>query len=433
MRIIPPDIIRYSLSKWQPLLNSVARFMGGCRRIANRMLLCVMACTKVLGRQVKTSGQYAQTIVLRLIKRGRHNVSSCFLSLRRIAVQALRLLLYRIDIERVLEPRRILVDDYTLRAIAVDGTGELCMIVLGRPFGERPALIDDAAARTESMWRSLDPNSKRNVVIPVICLDGIFPSIGGTRALLFPNLCPTISRQIQALRLQSPIDVRTMVAKNVVGTSVVDFRDDSIIIIGNSSALAAEIEVLCSRLHLPVADGASLGLRIRALLLAHHTDPVGSTLLIGGLGTILAFEVKIVADKIMPLSSTYSGQLISCAVGLLCAVVFLMQEAFNDKLVAFGCRWTRKTRLMCWISFLALLIWVLPFGASEGDAYPFVLFGAIRLFSVAINLFSVTTTFGQILYEAGISKQMTLVWWLAMSIFILLVPLLDYLPVPPRR
>ena len=156
---------------------------------------------------------------------------------------------------------------------------------------------------------------------------------------------------------------------------------------------------------------------------------MGSSLLIGGLGAILAFEARFVITSIQGLDAdSFGGLLIAASISLLGIVSFLVREAFESRTVAFSSWWTTRPKVMSWVIFLALvLVAPLIFFVSV-DAK--LLCETVRWAGFALMLACAVATSGEILFGEGLSKGIAMTWWLSLMCLVAFVPLLDQVPSP---
>lgn len=336
-----------------------------------------------------------------------------------------RFLTYSVDLETIFAPKQLLVSNYWLSVIIWCNNQHINVVKLSCTRGKSPIPLDEAVVKLEQEWANVRSDFPQEI-IPVFCLHNINPFVEGVRALLLPNLPKVIERQIAALRLRNPINLRTHVGpKNsgMLGKTVVDFDTDRFVVIGNAQWFCKTLATLGKRLTIP-CDRTRTVSQIKDMMCKHNISPVGSSLLIGGLGTVFAFEVAFLVTRIQGIdTNNSSGLLIVCVLSLLGILAFLVQEASESHIVAFCPWWAVKSKIVSWFIFLgALIVSPICFFVPVNSR---LLCEATRWTGLLLMTSCAITNIGQIFFQSGLSKRFTLIWWLFLIFSVALLPLLD--------
>ncbi len=333
-------------------------------------------------------------------------------------------------IEHAFEPKLLRVSDYWLSGITGDPTSHLQVVALTKPQGMRPIPLDEAVALLEGAWESTRNRASIDVLIPIFCLHDVDPHVEGLRAFLSETIPKGIERQIKTVGLLNPLDLRTVAGpgkSGVIGKTVVDFRSDRIIVIGNARNVCRRFQILGDRFLFPVSVSHKLPSELMEKVKLQTTDTLGSSLLISGFGALFAFEAAFLFGKLQNLNITdYGWRLIACALSFLNILAFLVLEAFEGRIVAFSAWWTTKTKMISWVLFLIVVL-TSPIAVFSPISPPLVCL-AIRLLGMVLILSCLVTNLGQLFFEQGLTKRITLIWWLTMAIFISTTSMLDFVP-----
>ncbi|MCF8070681.1 MAG: hypothetical protein K9M96_09385 [Deltaproteobacteria bacterium] len=336
--------------------------------------------------------------------------------------------MYRVDLETVFAPKQLRVSESWLSALTWDNNNHIAMQEIARVQTKRCQPLDEAVATLEQKWTAAREELPKET-IPIYCLHDVNPFIEGVCALLIPDLPSRIEKQLASLQLRNPVNLRSQVGpetSGVLGKTVVDFTPDRLIAIGNARWFCKSLGTLGERITILRNPAAAVS-QIKDMLCAHNLTPVGSSLLIGGLGTVFAFEAAFLVTRIQGIDLKGSAWLlIACVLSLLGILAFLVQEAFESHIVAFCPWWTVKTKIISWVVFLAMLLvspicFFVPVDSR-------LLCQVIRWAGLLLMGACAVTSFGQIFFQAGLSKRFALIWWLTIICFVITLPLLDLIP-----
>lgn len=335
----------------------------------------------------------------------------------------------RIDFSNYFAPKRILVQKYWLSKLVINELGNLDLIKLKIYELEHPLPIDEAHQNLISDWHIIEGEDKSNVIYPLFCFEKISPLFEGIKSLLLPKLPCTIIKQIASLKLEDPIEIRTMIGSSTtgyVGKSIFDVSAERMTIIGNSSFIEEYIKTIGYRFTFTKFEKEELAEQIKKFLSSYNPTPLGLNFLLAGLGAIFSFEAAFIFNQIMQMSQISFGKLFSFILSIFSIIVFLVQEMFEDKIVAFACKWTMFFRKVAWITFLAILF-VSPIFLIVG-ASPLTYLLGLRFTSLLIIICYFIANLGQIFYEIGLTKSITLILLLALFFIILFLPFLANSP-----
>jgi hypothetical protein len=283
--------------------------------------------------------------------------------------------------------------------------------------------LDEAIVTLEKEWvkaKSLLPQD----AIPVFCLHNLNPFVQGVRALLLPNLPGRLRSQISALRLCNPIDLNTTLgSKNsYLGKTVVDLTPHRFVVIGNAQWFCNTLATIGERLSFP--DNRNMAASyIKDVVCRCDAAPLGSSLLTGGLATVFAFEVGFLVSKVQGIDTSCSGWLlIACLGALLGICCFLLQEAFESRIVAFCPLWTMKVKLMSWAVFLFALFACPLFFFVPVDSR--LLCEAVRWGGLLLMTTYTISTLGQLFFPHS-TRGAVLTLWVFLVFVVALLPILD--------
>lgn len=349
--------------------------------------------------------------------------------LARIATRSvLRFLTSCANLETIFEPRQLWVSDYWLSGISWDDNRHIHVIELARAEGRRRVPLDEAIVKLEEEWGKVR-SDRTQKVIPIFCLQEVSPFVCDVRALLLPNLPKRIERQIASLRLCNPVDLRTPVGPKkwgLLGKTVADLGPDRFVVIGNAQWFCKTLATLGERLTIPNNRVRAVN-QIRRIMCEYNNPPIGTSVLIGGLGAVFAFEAAFLITRIQGIDTRSSSWLlIACVLSLLGVLSFLVQEAFESRIVAFCPWWAIKFKIVSWVAFMAgLLSSPVCFFVSVNSR---VLCEATRWGGLLLISACAVATLGQIFFQAGLSKRIAVIWWLVLLSLVALLPLLDLNP-----
>ncbi len=334
--------------------------------------------------------------------------------------------LVHLDIVHFLEPKKLCVEDYWLCGLVRTEEKHIDTTELVKPEGQRPAALDFAAVQLGEAWATLGDERRSRVVIPIWCFDGLSPFISGVKSFLVADLPITLSRQISSLCLENPVEIKTAVGKDredALTYTVVDVSSSRIVIIGNVREVLVYLHTLGSRLSFAEEDPREISGRVRQMLSSGYIEPLGTNLLIGGFGAIFGFECAFLGQKLLSIGDGGFWEAFASIVAMLAIVAFLVQEALENRIVAFAAKWNVKVKLFTWILFLGLIISVpcLIFG-SVGERILLLYF---RLLSIGVILSCGVANLGQIFFQRGLRKKTVLILWATLAFFIGSLPLLD--------
>ena len=330
---------------------------------------------------------------------------------------------YRIDLGKALTPKQLRVHDYWLIAITRDAHGHLLLSERCTTREKRRCPVDGALVELRTQAAETSPGSDS---IPVLCLHDLDPLPGGVRCLLLPSMPAKIEEQISSLGLSDTIAINAHAGPpryGVIGSTLIDFGHERIIVLGNAKRFCDIANVIGRRFEFS-ANRSELVAQLRKLFVSQGIEPVGSRLVIGGLGTIFAFEAAFLITRMQgidPGENTFL--LISVILVFLSIVGFLVQEAFESRIAAFTPWWTLKPKLASWVVFIAFLVaapisFFVPLDGMH-------VCHAVRYSGLALIVSCLMAAIGQIHFEAGLTKGMVLTWWLVLGGIILIAPVLD--------
>ncbi len=331
--------------------------------------------------------------------------------------------------EHSFEPKLLYISDCWITGIICDPTGTLRVEEVTRPEITHPMPIDQAMEILERAWDGMHDEVHNNT-IPIFCLHDLDPHSEGVKSFLYAPIPIGIENQIKAIGLSRPLDMRTIAGRGksgVIGKTVVDFRSDRIIVIGNARNLCYRFKILGERLRFPCDKPHRVLDELLDKIKLQSSDTLGTSLLIGGFGTVFGFEAALMFTKLQKLSSDeYEGHIIACILSFLSILFFCMFEAFEGRIVAFSSWWTTRSKLISWFIFLMGLL-TAP-AVAFAPINPLLVCNAIRLIGILLVLSCAVTNLGQVFFEEGLTKRSTLIWWLAMALFMLFTPMMDYIP-----
>ncbi|MFH1688775.1 MAG: hypothetical protein ABIE42_00880 [Candidatus Eisenbacteria bacterium] len=221
-----------------------------------------------------------------------------------------------------------------------------------------------------------------------------------------PALPGNLETEVAALELEDPLEVAAHVAgakRRVVGRTIVDATPSGITILGNAEDLVVHMNTLGSRLVFRSSTPGDVATRLRQLLTEHHRDVLSTSLLMGGLGAILSFELGFLLNRVLTTVGLSVEQLFAFVFAVGALLVFMIEETFERRMIAFTYAWTFGFKIAAWALLLAFII-VSPAALLVDVAGP-VLLNSIWLWALLLTILGITYDSGEIFYVGGFSKR----------------------------
>lgn len=265
---------------------------------------------------------------------------------------------------KILKFSEIIVKKHSLMALVSHSSGNVNVKDIAIDLSDDPVLIDKAIIEIREKYQKLPSDHKSGIIIPVFCLDSPSPIINSVASLLVRNLPDSLSNQISSLQLESPIELRTKVSgtRGSISSTLIDITPDRIVIIGNTQEAVEYLRLFGSRLYFKELSPPLLAQQLQHLLDTYPKHMLGSSMLVGGFGAIFSFVSAFLLNK------AFSGQF-ACfeyvfvsVIAMLAIIFFLVEEAFENKIIAFSYNWTMKVRTIAWALFLSFVLSA-PLGA----------------------------------------------------------------------
>lgn len=160
--------------------------------------------------------------------------------------------------------------------------------------------------------------------------------------------------------------------------------------------------------------------RIRAHLATHHIDPLGTSLIVGGIVAIFGFVVSLLFGKLLELPDLGFIELMNLIMGMMAMIFFLFEQGFEARIVAFAPRWVVPWLMGSWLLFLTFIIGGVV--AIVGSPNTHALLSWFRLFALAFISCGIVVDLSRVFFESGLSKMAAIALWTFLGGCILLLP-----------
>ncbi|MGB2800638.1 MAG: hypothetical protein WBC82_12435 [Dehalococcoidia bacterium] len=319
------------------------------------------------------------------------------------------------------ERQTLKVTDFWLSSIVSSPEGFLKIVHIWKRNDSGIVTVNEAIKRMRQVWES-NKHTQINgtFMIPIWCMQNPIPYIEGTRAMLVANLPDTLINDIKALRLHNPFDIRTMSNSSQISRTVIDITPERIILLGNARTIIELVERACSRFELTSNEPKKLVEEIRLLILSQYSDPVGSHLIIGGIGMAFAVVLGLLINYLISSDSLSMYHWLALVAVLLAVIYFLATEAFSERFLAFVPGWCSKCNLLSWVFFLMLLIYIMPLVVLQSS--PFVIMLFVSATSICLAFCCFLTALGSIFFDfdlSGFTKNTAIIGWIFVIIIII--------------
>lgn len=323
-----------------------------------------------------------------------------------------------------MEPKHFKINRLSLWGLFEDSSGRPYLAEIQRLNNAKSYSFYESVVELSNVADKLQGTHENELILPVYCIGDIDPIIGGVKSFLAPNIPKPLKVDIQSLRLHRPLEIKFSTGKNESGAlvnTIIDFSYHKIFIIGNFEKAISQFKTILDVFFFPDKEPKSLSKDLHHIFTTYIPKPAGSKLLIGGFGAIYAFLFAFIVNKCLTLSLSF-GELFSFILGLFSIVCFLTLEAFEDNIIAFSSKWVLKYIIAGWYLFLLLLF-----------VSPFLIFGHLNLKSflpvfgilaIAILFVCFIRTLGSVFFNYGVTKRTVLILWIALALFIILLPAL---------
>ena len=301
----------------------------------------------------------------------------------------------------------ISVKKHSLMALVSHSSGNVSITDITMDLSRGPILIDRAIIEIRQKYQELPSDHKSGIIIPIFCLDSPSPSINSTASFVVRNLPGSLSNQISALQLENPIELHTKLTRiGAIGTTFVDITSERIVIIGNTQEAIEYLRLLCSRFYFGQLSPSTLSQRLQHLLSNYPKRRLSTTMFIGGFGTIFGFVSAFLLNKSFSDQPVPSEYVVASVVAMLAIIAFLVEEAFDNKLIAFSRRWTTHVRLAAWVVFLGFII-LAPLGAFTFPSSETTII-LLWFHAILISIICALSYLGQIYRGEGFSRKFTI-------------------------
>lgn len=202
------------------------------------------------------------------------------------------------SVKGMLVPNYITAESYWLSCIIVK-QGGIEIINLTNPVCKTTRLEDISQLLTAE-WEKLKINYKKFDVIPIWCIEYLNPCPYGIKSFFTPFLPKSFSAQISSIGLANPIDIRlTTKNKYSIVKSIIDFDVKRIVLLGNPRLLITAFEIILARFNFHSLNLIQIIDRLKNLLVSNAITPVGTSIFIGGLGSLFIFVSSLLFTKLL--------------------------------------------------------------------------------------------------------------------------------------
>ncbi len=325
------------------------------------------------------------------------------------------------NIFRILEPKTLRVTDYWLSQLIIDVEGHLYVVEPVKSSGPRHQTLDVATKHLDEAGRMIGHDKQKQLIIPIWCLDGPNPSINGSKALLSSNSSETMNKQIEALRLEEPVDLYTNIGKKQITIcTIVDVTPARVVILGDVNTILNYLKSLGRVFVFRQDDDNTSMSQLRRMIISHYPGDVHSGMLVAGIGGLFGVASGLVGSKILSMNVLQTSELLVVFLAMTPAAFFLVGEAFYSRFIAFRSSWASIFNLLSWFGFLGML--VLPSLMIFGGFPLYMLLRSYQVFSAIIIAGCVVANLGQVYFRQH-NKRFTQFVWLWLAVLIISVSL----------
>lgn len=324
-----------------------------------------------------------------------------------------------------LQPKTLTVDTYWLAILKTCDDGHFTIENVTTPVRSKRSSLQ-TIERELTKVSSMVGAGQESVWIPIWCLNNLDPYPEGVRSFLISHLPGSLHEQLAALRMEEPVEFRTMIrsdSKVAIGKSVIDLTSEKIVILGNAHSVLELLRNLGKRFVYPVNDTSAFASRVRTFLSAHYIDPIGTSLLVGGFGAIFGFVASLLFTKVLEAKDIHFVELMNLIMGMMAIIFFLLEQGFESRIVAFAPRWGVGWLIASWFLFLSFIIGgtIVIFGLTNvHDVISF-----FRLFSLAFICCNLVIDLGRVFFDSGLSQKAAVALWSVLGVLILVLPWME--------
>lgn len=312
---------------------------------------------------------------------------------------------------KLLEPKRILVKDIFLYAI--ESSSKITVKKIEWSTSKSNCSIKEAIEEANT---KIDEYRSENF-LPIICIEELDVFLGGVKIFL-TNLSKSLHSDLGAFNLNEPFNFR-LVESGIVFNIILDFDDDRILILGKSEAIISNFKLILEKFSFSNNTKSYLSHRISHILKTYSSSPFSGSMVIGAFGAIYAFVAGILINKLVNLNLTIA-MTTSVFASLGSYIWWLTLEGFEKSIVAISPRWTAKLEILSWLTFLSILLYGPVVFLSTAKIINYIPF--IKLIATLNISIMIIKNMGEVFYENGLSKKITILLWFA---FLFIIHLSD--------
>ena len=298
----------------------------------------------------------------------------------------------------------ITVDKYYLGALESNHHGGFNIELETKKLSKKVTLIDKAFIELQKKYEELPVERKANIISPIYCLDSPAPIINNLTSFLVRNIPEKLTAQISSLKLENPLEIRTKIpgTSGAIGTTIIDITSEGILIIGNTEEAIEHLKLFGDRFYFNELSSSAISQQLKRLLTDYPKKILGSSMLIGGFGAIFSFVSAFLLNKAFTGDYACFEYVFASVISMLAIIFFLVEEAFENRIIAFTHFWALKPRIAAWILFLSFIL-AAPIGAFMSVPTKTVL-GLMWICAILINIMCVISYLGQFFRGEGWSK-----------------------------
>ncbi|MFC2015010.1 hypothetical protein ACFLUP_03360 [Chloroflexota bacterium] len=263
----------------------------------------------------------------------------------------------KLHLARLFEPKTLRITEYWISELIINAEGHFDVVEFSKFGRSKYQTLDVAIKHLDEAWKMVEHDKQKQIIVPIWCLDRPDPEIEGVQSLLLDNSSESMNKQIEALRLEEPIDLLTKLGKSDnYGKTIIDVTPARLVILGNVNAIIDYLKSLGRVFVFRQNDRDTAMNQLRMMLISYQHTILHSGMMFAGWGGTFGVVSGVVLSKMLSTNALQPGEIITVFAALMSALVFLVTKAFSSRLVAFSSLWTLKFSTLSWLGFLFLLM-----------------------------------------------------------------------------